>query len=217
MAVICVHYTVGCKTASCTLSLEKTKFAPGERIEVKFTALDTFAENAWVGIIPSSVPHGSEEENDKHDLTYQYLKKLTSGTLTFTAPPQPGSYDLRMHDTDNNGKEVASIIFTVEGDIDSGALSLNKTTFSPGEEIVVKFTAAATFAENAWVGIIPSSVPHGSEAENDNHDLAYQYLQKRTSGTLTFKAPSKPGSYDLRMHNTDNNGAEVASVTFTVE
>ena len=96
-------------------------------------------------------------------------------------------------------------------------LSVDKSEVDPGGTITVQFTAPGGFEPKAWVGIIPSQVSHGSEATNDQNDIAYQYLEKRTKGTLTFKAPDKPGSYDIRMNDTDNNGKEVASVTFTVK
>jgi hypothetical protein len=59
-------------------------------------------------------------------------------------------------------------------------------------------------------------VPHGSEATNDQHDVEYRYLSGNTSGTLSFSAPEQPGSYDIRLHDTDGGGTEIASVTFTV-
>ncbi|MDP2433638.1 MAG: hypothetical protein Q8O33_16665 [Pseudomonadota bacterium] len=99
---------------------------------------------------------------------------------------------------------------------ESSSLRLARDRYAPGEAIVVDFTASGSYADNAWVGIIPSHIPHGSEAENDRHDLTYQYLRKRTSGSLTFTAPMAPGNYDLRLHDTDNNGREVASVSFQV-
>lgn len=103
-----------------------------------------------------------------------------------------------------------------KGGAPKAKLTLNKMEFKPGEVIVVKYAAMPEYDPSAWIGIIPSSVAHGSEAENDKHDIAYQYLRKSTSGELNFTTPANPGSYDLRMHNTDNNGMEVASVTFKV-
>lgn len=94
-------------------------------------------------------------------------------------------------------------------------LILERTAFKPGEAITVHFTALASWPDNAWVGIIPSRIAHGEEAENDRHDVTYQYLRKRASGSLTFKAPGI-GDWDLRMHDTDNSGKEVASVSFKV-
>lgn len=96
-----------------------------------------------------------------------------------------------------------------------GTLSLDKTRFAPGESIVVRFTAPANWPSDAWVGIIPASIPHGNEAVNDQHDITYQYLGKRTAGNLTFTAPG-PGNWDFRLHDTDSGGKEFASVTFTV-
>ncbi len=95
------------------LWLEKSVFRPGERITVHFTAPAGYDANAWVGIIPSRVRHGSGRENDKYDLDYKYLNQRTSGRLTFTAPAKPGDYDFRMHDTDRDGREVASVSFRV--------------------------------------------------------------------------------------------------------
>ena len=99
---------------------------------------------------------------------------------------------------------------------ETDVLKLDKSTFRPGEEIQVRFRASQYYPPNAWVGIIPSRVPHGSEAENDRYDISYQYLKGRTDGVLTFIAPRRPGIYDLRMHDTDANGMEIKYVTFKV-
>lgn len=44
----------------------------------------------------------------------------------------------------------------------------------------------------------------------------HQIGKRRWGGVLTFRAPEQAGSYDFRMHDTDNGGREVAYVTFTV-
>lgn len=224
------------KTPRAELSLEKDTFSPGEVIKVKYIALPEYDESAWIGMIPSAIKHGSESLNDQHDITYKYLKKSTAGEMSFTAPVTPGFFDLRMNDTDKNGVEVAFVTFKVVGPPppapaaapapapapaapapQAGAkLTLAQTTFAPGETIKLNYVALPTYASNGWIGIIPSHVAHGNESENDRHDIAYKYLKKSTSGEMTFTAPSNPGNYDFRMHDTDNNGIEVASVTFAV-
>jgi len=214
------------------IMLNKHVYSPGERIIVNFSSERDFPSDAWIGIIPTSVPHGSEAVNDKYDLSYQYLKNGTRGTYYFTAPQKEGSYDFRYHDSDDNGKEIASTLFEVSvnpsqkttasssavtnSPVSSKYLTLPRTNFKPGESISLQFTAPSSFASNAWIGIIPSSVTHGSEANNDKYDLTYQYLKKRTSGTLIFKAPTKEGNYDFRMNDNDKSGKEVASVSFVV-
>lgn len=113
--------------------------------------------------------------------------------------------------------KMLSRALKIEAQSSAASLKLTRDRYAPGEAIVVNFTAPEGYASNAWIGIIPSRVPHGSEAENDRHDLSYQYLQKRASGNMTFIAPKEPGEYDLRLHDTDNNGREVASVSFRVD
>jgi hypothetical protein len=79
------------------------------------------------------------------------------------------------------------------------ALTADRKVVDPGQTLAVQFKAPAPFEAKAWVGIVPPLVARGSE------------------GTLTFKAPGKPGSYDFRMNGSDSDGREVASVTFAVK
>jgi hypothetical protein len=203
--------------ADTSMWLDKTSFSPGERIVVHFTAPASFPTSAWIGMIPSNIPHGSEVTNDQHDIEYKYLKGMTSGTLYFTAPRKAGKYDFRMHDRDNGGTEVGSMSFYVVAPSGADAsLRLDKRSYYVGEQIMVTFTAPATFHRSAWIGIIPSGIPHGSETTNDQHDIAYKYIEGMTSGTFYFTAPNTPGSYDIRMNDNNSGGNEVTSVTFSV-
>jgi hypothetical protein len=215
--ILSVIVVLACQGGKATIKLDKNTFACGEEIAVTFTAPSSFTERAWVGIIPADVPHGSESQNDAHDIAYRYLDKQIEGVLNFYAPGKPGNYDFRMHDTDDDGKEVASVSFTVKMVTEGSKLSLDKETYAPGEEIRLTFTAPAVFGPKAWVGIIPADVPHGSEDENDQHDVSYRYLDKKTQGLLVFNAPEEPGKYDFRMHDTDDYGNEITYIEFTVK
>jgi len=212
-----VTFTVTGGQTQPMLKLNKTVFSPGEEIHIQFTAPGLYDESAWVGVIPSGVPHGDEEVCDKEDLAYIYIRNLPSGTVVFTAPATPGNYDIRMFDSDNKGRETAYVNFMVTGDTNQPALRIQKTVFSPGEKINVYFTAPVSYAENAWVGIIPSNVPHGDEVVCDGADLAYLYISKQSSGTMVFTAPNTPGYYDMRMFDTDSGGKETASISFIVK
>jgi hypothetical protein len=112
--VAVVLFVSACKPSAPSLAIDKDVYAPGETITVTFLAPAGLPTNAWVGIIPSSVPHGDEAQNDTYDYSYQYLNGIASGTLTFSAPSVPGAYDFRMNDSDSNGKEIASVSFTVK-------------------------------------------------------------------------------------------------------
>ena len=204
------------------MKISKTEYVSGEEIKLTFETEGDFDKNAWIGIIPADIPRGDESRNDQHDISYQYLRDKKSGDLVFKAPEQPGTYDFRMHTSDQNGKEVTTLTFTVkeegvEEETGDASLEINKRIYKPGEEIVITFKAPDSWPKNAWIGIIPSDAPHGVEKENDKVDLAYVYLNKKTSGEVTLKAPKNAGSYDIRMHDTDNDGKEVEHVTFKVK
>lgn len=97
------------------------------------------------------------------------------------------------------------------------SVRIDSEVVAPGDYFKVTVTAPANLPRNAWVGIIPSHVAHGDESVNDQHDLSYQYMEGRTRAVLTFQAPTTPGSYELRLHDTDASGLELASSTpFTV-
>ena len=93
---------------------------------------------------------------------------------------------------------------------------LDRASFAPGEPITAHFTAPASFASDAWIGILPAITPHGSEAACDQANVAYEYLSGRTSGDVTLPAPERPGPWDVRMFDTDQDGREVASARFQV-
>ncbi len=197
-----------------SMKLKKNSFNPGDDIDLEFSIAAPLPPQAWIGIIPSEIPHGNESVNDQHDVSYQYLGQKPASSFRFQAPDKAGSYDFRLNDS--GGKELASITFRV-GEVKlEGTLKLQKEVFAPGEQIELDFTAPPELPRTAWVGMIPSNIPHGKEATNDQHDIQWSYLEKKASGTLHFVAPPESGSYDFRMNSSDSDGIEITSVTFRV-
>lgn len=112
---------------------------------------------------------------------------------------------------------ILGLALAVAGCASTASLTLTETSYGPGDSITVSYTAPDGYDTSAWIGIIPSEIEHGDETVNDQFDVAYQYLEGETSGTITFTAPLDTGDFDIRMHDSDSNGNEVASVSFTVE
>ncbi len=193
--------------------LNKTLYAPGEKIRISFRASKRYGENAWIGIIPSKIKHGEAEENELHAISYEYLDKKTKGTMFFQAPLKYGKYDIRMHNSEM-GKEVVYVSFVVKES--SGSLELKKKKYKTGEAIKVKFSAPKWFKKDAWVGLVRSSVPHDDENLNDKHDLEKYTIDNRINGIMVFTVYLYKGKYDLRMFDS-KGGSEVAAVTFVVE
>ncbi|MFQ5356557.1 MAG: hypothetical protein ACE5DY_08770, partial [Mariprofundaceae bacterium] len=197
-----------------SLTLDKESFAPNEEIRLKFRRDPQLPQDSWVGLIPSGIEHGSTRRNDSADMAYEYIKDRTSGEMIFHVPPKEGNYDLRLSETGHD-KEVISITFKVEVPKTGAAIILPKSTFAPNEKISLRFTASPLLPKTTWVGLIPSKVEHGSTARNDQADVAWKYVDGRTSGEMIFQAPAAPGSYDFRM-SEDTNDKEITSVSFTV-
>lgn len=217
----------GKEVASAAFSIERPDYGkakvtvtpnpatPGAPLEVRYTAPEGLPERAWIGLIPSSVPHGDESVNDRHDVAYSYFTE-TSGVLNFDAPEKGGSWDLRMNT--GAGEEIASVTFMVKmPDVAGASLTLEKTAFIPGEEIRVTFRAPKGLSPRAWIGLVPAKIPHGDETVNDEHDLSWQYMDGKTAGTMDFRAPTEAGAFTFRMHDTDSDGREIASVEFAVK
>ena len=183
-----------------SLSIPGNSFQPGQSIVVTFSVSSSYPSDAWVGIIPSSVPHGSETVNDRHNLTYQYLNRRTSGTMTFAAPASPGDYDLRMHDTDSGGREVASISFTVSGTVSGGVrapasamsdavLATTRDGIQISESITIEYSGFSG-SEQDWITMVDAS-------ESNETFGQWFYTEGKTSGTYTFSGVGA-GSYELR-------------------
>ena len=95
------------------------------------------------------------------------------------------------------------------------AINLSKSSFKGNEGIDFTFVAPE-LPDDAWIGIVPAEIPHGDEAVNDEHETSFKYLEGRTRGGFNLPNPG-PGQWTLRMHDTDNNGRELAYAAFTVE
>lgn len=204
------------------ITLDKETYEPGEEMEVEYTVVEDLKSGAWIGIMDSDTPHGDEDDGDAADISWQYLYGDQEATITLYAPWYEGEYDVRIYDTeDAGGVELGYVSFTVEEPeetpIGENDLLIAKTTYAPGDDILVSYTTDGTLDSSAWIGVIPSDIEHGDEATNDMYDTDYEYLSG-TSGFVTLTAPDEPGEYDIRMNSGDSTGSvEVAYISFTVE
>ena len=202
------------------ISLDKTEYLRGEQMRVTWVGSSGYTDNAWISIIPSSAPH-TEEGADAVNGAWEYIGKKSGGTSTYSAPEMLGPYDFRMFDGDdpNTAKEICSVPFTVipRPPGPSNCITLNKASYLRGEPMIVSWIGSSTYADNAWISIIPSSAPHTEEGADDVN-LAWEQIGKKPGGTSNYTAPDTLGSYDFRMFDGDDAGksAEICSVTFNV-
>lgn len=94
------------------LTLDKFEYKVGEDGEINgIIDAEGFSDEAWIGVIPSGVPHGDDERNDTYDEDYKYLSELENGSFTLALPQTPGNYDLRICD---GTVEVAYMTITIK-------------------------------------------------------------------------------------------------------
>ena len=196
-----------------TLQVERPVYAPSEPVVVIPLGIEGVNTSAWAGIIPASVPHGDEAENNKHDIQYRYLNALKDGKWSFS-PVKEGDWTVRLN---HGGKELASASFSVSRTHvppgqNAPELIIDRITFAPSERPLIRFRAPTAYSNSAWVGIIPADKPHGDEAENNKYDIQYKYLNGQAEGTLDF-SPVPAGQWSARINVW---GIETASVEFEV-
>lgn len=187
----------------------------GGTVTVHFEAAPTFHQDAWLGVVPSDVPHGSEQTNDEHDLSYDYIRGRTGGTVILPAPSTPGRYDIRLHDADHDGREVASASFEVQPA--TGRVWVDGDTFTAGARVQVHYESPQQLGPRAWIGLVPAATPHGSAVVNDEHDVAYDWVRGEATGTVSLTVPADPGRWEARLFDSDAaDGRELAAAPFTV-
>ena len=198
------------------INLSKSSFKGNEGIDFTFVAPE-LPNDAWIGIVPAEIPHGDEAVNDEHETSFKYLEGRTRGG--FTLPnPGTGQWTLRMHDTDNNGRELAYAAFTVETASSdaptSPSLSTETGRITPGSPITVSFSGASGDALN-WIGIYRKEAP--SDAENHHGNWLYVNGSQTTvnerlkEGSVTFPGGMGAGEYEARLFA--NNGYELLAST----
>jgi hypothetical protein len=184
-----------------TITLSATTVAPGGTVSATIAngpghSLD------WVGLFAVGAPPASY-------LRAAYLTGtltppvpgLTGGTLTFTLPLAPGTYQVRFFLNDSFTVLATSAPITVAA---SPTVTLSATTVAPGG------TVSATIANGPgnsldWVGLFAVGAPPASY-------LRAAYLTGTltppvpglTGGTVTFTLPLTPGTYEVRFFLNDS-------------
>ena len=201
------------------LYLLRTVFAPGELMALKVRP-PNFGKNAWVAMLKADAPYGTSAQTDRHDIQYKYLAKMKDGILAFSAPREPGKYRLRLFgSTKREALPLASLRFEVKQPkwLGRPLLAMDKSQHLVGEPFSVLFNAMPDWHRKSWIALVPAKAPHGDSSTNDKYDISYHTLNKKTAGWAKFRAPQKPGLYQLRMIGGPPKGAgrkEVAVAQF---
>ncbi|RCV62732.1 glucanases superfamily protein [Methanophagales archaeon] len=159
--VMCVVPVCGLNDSSADISAYPSIVNPGDEIRVTFSGVPGF-ELDWIAMYKVGDPNEGEYEGAGF-----YLEGEKSGTLSFTAPDEPGDYDFRLFEDDGYTDIARSNIVTVQGG-----------TLQTSEE------ATILFDENFDDGYAPG---FGNEVGNWEVHLLYPYTGKYTATTDTYR------------------------------
>lgn len=181
-----------------TLGLEAAVVAPGAPIRLTYSGMSGDTQD-YIATAPAGSPPEAY-------LKYTYTNGARDGSATLVAPTKEGAYELRAIFAGDAKTVQAMLPFTVKADV---RLSLDKTVFAPGETITVRFSGLAGATQD-----YVSTARAGSEA---SAYITYVYANGAREGSLSLKAPTEPGRYELRAYLQDDPNVVKASLPFTVE
>ena len=194
--------TIAVASAAPGVRIDASSYAPGDPIEVRFTApvSSTPHSQAWITVVEANQPPAAYG-------AWSYLDDgATSATLK--APSKPGAYQVRLH-TDYPTRTFnvqAAVDLTVGSHPAEAALAAEPTPLShqrftlatralrPGAKIHVVFAVPLRAAprEQFWVTVVPAGAADSTWA-------AYEYVPAGARH-LQLAAPTTAGDYEVRLH-----------------
>ena len=174
----------GIVAGNATITTSKSTYTIDEGINFSFTA-SKLPDDAWIGIVPVAIPHGDEAVNDRHDTSYEHLGGRTNGNITLPNPGL-GTWTLRLHDTDNNGRELTHVVFEVVSSLGSSGQRESATITKPMPSYA---TVEGKVAFKSVHGKYLSAQPDGRAEWNRDRAEAWEYfhLEKREGGKIALK------------------------------
>ena len=189
----------GTVAGNATITTAKSTYTIDEGIDFSFTA-PKLPNDAWIGIVPVAIPHGDEAVNDSHDTSYAHLGGMTNGDITLPNPGL-GTWTLRLHDTDNNGRELTHVVFEVVSSLGRSerlhkgrACEINIIEAKAGKPIRFNVNNRPSGNE-AWFGLYPvqaTDQEHGEQHQN------WMYFRDVGQNELSLPAKSA-GRWSIRV------------------
>lgn len=191
------------------LSLDKGVYTPNEEIIVSVSGItqQMVDDEAYVSIYKAG---------SSHDAYMSWSRPDTgSSQLTFEAPAEPGSYEMRLYNKDHEYTDetfVMSVPFTVSMQ-KQGKISLEKSSYKANQEISVTVSEITEEMERAgaYVSIYKKDAKH-------NEYGVYEYV-KTGNSIVKLTAPNLNGEFEMRLYSINHNYTDesfVMSVPFTL-
>lgn len=91
---------------------------PSKVIQVKWKASsDLQKKDAWIGVVTADTAPDAEITHDNDDLSWKPLAGKSSGKWDMKCPNRSAKYEVRIYDSEEDGKVLASAPFTVSNSL----------------------------------------------------------------------------------------------------
>lgn len=95
-----------------SIHLEKNRYGVREPMEVYYS-VEQAGPGAWIGIVPGGLVSREAAKNSARAQQKRGLEGRNGGSMSFTAPAEPGLYELRMFDSETDGTMLMGKMFLV--------------------------------------------------------------------------------------------------------
>jgi hypothetical protein len=187
--------------APITLQMDSQRVTEGQPLRIRYDGMPGNSKD-WIASAKADADGGTY-------IKYVYTNGAASGVAELPPFVKAGQYEIRAYFDDLTSDRTVQARIPVEViPAPPVTLSLDAATYAPGAPITVTF-ADMPGNRKDWLALA---------RPDDSGYLSYEYLDARTSGTKTLRAPEEPGIYEIRGYFDDATGDKTvrAKVTFTV-
>jgi hypothetical protein len=212
-------FTVEVPRAPGALSLDTTVFTIGAPIRLSVVLPDDrYYSYPWVGLFrPGGTVAGGAATSDRQLEWHRASDTGEDGILDFTAPGEPGPYQLRLYDRDD-GFLLDTLEIRADAAPAPGTLSLDRDLYVTGEPIAVSVALPPDrYYAYPWVGLFRPDAATEAGAGIDERSLEWYRADPAAPGILTFTAPELPGDYLIRAYDRDGDGFVLDTIGFRVQ
>jgi hypothetical protein len=197
------------------LQLPKQQFIVGEPIAINVTLPpNRHYGNAWVGLFRADAaePRGGSGI-ERNRITWE---RVGDGkNIAFRAPAWPGRYEFRVFDRDSMYYLLDAAAFDVVV-TPAATLRPEKRHYAPGEEIRLLIDVPPNrHLGSAWVGLYTTGHAVRGGATVGESRVNY-WRVNADNPRLAFPAPQRPGPYELRFYDRDQEQYVLAIAPITV-
>ncbi|GAB4034926.1 hypothetical protein GCM10028809_42170 [Spirosoma gilvum] len=192
-----LSYIVSTPVYAQSVSLSKSIYAPGERIQVNYSGFPGNSRD-WISIAqPGSA-------DDKY-IVWGYTNGNRSGTISFDGLAY-GNFEIRGY-YNNEGIIRVRVPFRVGNTDQNLSVKTTQPTYKPGEKITVQYSGMPGNSRD-WISL---AQPGSAE---DKY-LVWGYTDAKQTGTIEFAGGLPEGTYEVRTY-FNNEGVVRTRYKFTV-